>query len=135
MAIHHNNEEIALQQQRWQTEVVEPMLARTPERQAEFATLSGLPLPRVHTPLDSHDSAYLEQMNFPGQFPFTRGVHPTMYRGRPGRCGSMLALARRKCRISATNFCSAQGQKGLSVAFDLPTQMGMTRIIRWRPVR
>ena len=62
--------------------MVEPTLQQFPERLPEFTTLSGIPLQRLYTPLDFDLNAYLEQLNFPGQFPFTRGVHPTMYRGR-----------------------------------------------------
>lgn len=124
MAIEHDHEAIAQQSQRWQHEVAEPMLARTPERQEQFATLSGLPLPRVHTPLDSHDSAYLEQLNFPGQFPFTRGVHPTMYRGRPWTMRQYAGFGTAEVSNQRYKFLLERGQKGLSVAFDLPTQIG-----------
>jgi len=124
MTPHHNNEEIATQQQRWQTEVVEPVLARTPERQADFTTSSGLPLKRLYTPLDSPDAAYLEQSNFPGQFPFTRGVHPTMYRGRLWTMRQYAGFGTAEVSNQRYKFLLEHGQKGLSVAFDLPTQMG-----------
>jgi len=124
MAPHHNNEEIAAQQQHWQTEVVEPVLARTPERQADFTTSSGLTLKRLYTPLDSPDAAYLEQSNFPGQFPFTRGVHPTMYRGRLWTMRQYAGFGTAEVSNQRYKFLLEHGQKGLSVAFDLPTQMG-----------
>ena len=124
MAPHHNNEEIAAQQQRWQTEVVEPVLARTPERQADFTTSSGLTLKRLYTPLDSPDADYLEQSNFPGQFPFTRGVHPTMYRGRLWTMRQYAGFGTAEVSNQRYKFLLEHGQKGLSVAFDLPTQMG-----------
>ena len=124
MTPHHNNEEIAAQQQRWQTEVVEPVVARTPERQADFTTSSGLPLKRLYTPLDSPDAAYLEQSNFPGQFPFTRGVHPTMYRGRLWTMRQYAGFGTAEVSNQRYKFLLEHGQKGLSVAFDLPTQMG-----------
>ncbi len=124
MAPHHNNEEIAAQQQHWQTEVVEPVLARTPERQADFTTSSGLTLKRLYTPLDSLDAAYLEQSNFPGQFPFTRGVHPTMYRGRLWTMRQYAGFGTAEVSNQRYKFLLEHGQKGLSVAFDLPTQMG-----------
>ena len=124
MTPHHNNEEIAAQQQRWQTEVVEPVLARTPERQADFTTSSGLPLKRLYTPLDSPDADYLEQSNFPGQFPFTRGVHPTMYRGRLWTMRQYAGFGTAEVSNQRYKFLLEHGQKGLSVAFDLPTQMG-----------
>jgi methylmalonyl-CoA mutase, N-terminal domain len=124
MASHHNNEEIAAQQQHWQTEVVEPVLARTPERQADFTTSSGLTLKRLYTPLDSPDADYLEQSNFPGQFPFTRGVHPTMYRGRLWTMRQYAGFGTAEVSNQRYKFLLEHGQKGLSVAFDLPTQMG-----------
>jgi len=124
MAPHHNNEEIAAQQQRWQAEVVESVLARTPERQADFTTSSGLTLKRLYTPLDSPDADYLEQSNFPGQFPFTRGVHPTMYRGRLWTMRQYAGFGTAEVSNQRYKFLLEHGQKGLSVAFDLPTQMG-----------
>ncbi len=124
MAPHHNNEEMAAQQQRWQTEVVEPVLARTPERQADFTTSSGLTLKRLYTPLDSPDADYLEQSNFPGQFPFTRGVHPTMYRGRLWTMRQYAGFGTAEVSNQRYKFLLEHGQKGLSVAFDLPTQIG-----------
>src|SRR5437773_190330 len=124
MAPHHNNEEIAAQQQRWQTQVVEPVLARTPERQTHFTTSSGLTLKRLYTPLHSPDADYLEQRNFPGQFPFTRGVHPTMYRGRLWTMRQYAGFGTAEVSNQRYKFLLERGQKGLSVAFDLPTQMG-----------
>jgi methylmalonyl-CoA mutase N-terminal domain/subunit len=124
MTLHHNNEEIAAQQQRWQAEVVEPMLARAPERQADFTTSAGLTLQRLYTPLESPDADYLEQSNFPGQFPFTRGVHPTMYRGRLWTMRQYAGFGTAEVSNQRYKFLLEQGQKGLSVAFDLPTQMG-----------
>ena len=124
MAPHHNNEEIAAQQQHWQIEVVEPVLARTPERQADFTTSSGITLKRLYTPLDSPDADYLEQSNFPGQFPFTRGVHPTMYRGRQWTMRQYAGFGTAEVSNQRYKFLLEHGQKGLSVAFDLPTQMG-----------
>src|SRR5499425_758285 len=124
MAPHHNNEEIAAQQQHWQTEGVEPVLARTPERQADFTTSSRITLKRLYTPLDSPDADYLEQNNFPGQFPFTRGVHPTMYRGRLWTMRQYAGFGTAEVSNQRYKFLLEHGQKGLSVAFDLPTQMG-----------
>src|SRR6266851_5337706 len=124
MAIHHNNEEMAVQQQRWQAEVVEPVLARSPERQVDFTTPSGIALKRLYTPLDSPDADYLEQSNFPGQFPFTRGVHPTMYRGRLWTMRQYAGFGTAEVSNQRYKFLLEHGQKGLSVAFDLPTQMG-----------
>ncbi|HIE39010.1 MAG TPA: methylmalonyl-CoA mutase, partial [Anaerolineae bacterium] len=67
--------------QEWTEETVKPVLERFPERRERFETLSGIPLERVYTPADV-EVDYLEDLGFPGQCPFTRGVQPTMYRGR-----------------------------------------------------
>lgn len=124
MALHHDNEEIAARQYQWEKEDVEPLLARFPERQGVFPTLSGLPLKPVYTPLDRSDSTYLEQLNFPGLFPFTRGVQPTMYRGRLWTMRQYAGFGTAEESNKRYKFLLERGQKGLSVAFDLPTQIG-----------
>lgn len=124
MAMHHDNEEIATQQQHWQSEVVDPLLQRHSERQAQFATSSDIALKPVYTPLDNDDASYLEQLGFPGQFPFTRGVYPTMYRGRPWTMRQYAGFGTAEASNQRYKFLLERGQKGLSVAFDLPTQIG-----------
>ena len=124
MVQHHNNEELAQQQQRWEDEVVAPVLARSPERQELFATSSDIPLERLYTPLHHDDSDYLEHLGFPGQFPFTRGVYPTMYRGRPWTMRQYAGFGTAEASNARYKFLLERGQKGLSVAFDLPTQIG-----------
>ncbi|MEE8304742.1 MAG: methylmalonyl-CoA mutase family protein, partial [Candidatus Tectomicrobia bacterium] len=124
MTAHHDNDEIAVQQQRWHTEVVEPTLNRYPERQDRFATLSDIPLERLYTSLDANASDYLEQLNFPGHFPYTRGVHPTMYRGRLWTMRQYAGFGTAEESNKRYKFLLERGQKGLSVAFDLPTQIG-----------
>jgi len=124
MAAHHHNEELAVQQQGWQHEVVEPVLARTPERQAAFVTPSGIPMQRLYTPLDVSQADYVEHLNAPGQFPFTRGIHPTMYRGRLWTMRQYAGFGTAEVSNQRYKFLLERGQKGLSVAFDLPTQMG-----------
>src|SRR5579884_1002785 len=66
--------------QRWEAEVVRPTIARRPERAERFTTLSEIPVERLYSPLDRADHAYLDEIGFPGQYPFTRGIYPTMYR-------------------------------------------------------
>ncbi len=124
MAVHHHNEEIAQQQQRWESEVVEPVRQRYPERQQQFTTSSDISLEPVYTPRDSDASTYLEQLGFPGQFPFTRGVYPTMYRGRPWTMRQYAGFGTAEASNQRYKFLLERGQKGLSVAFDLPTQIG-----------
>ena len=117
-------EDIAELHRQWNTEVVEPALARAPERQEAFKTLSGLPVSRLYTPLDRSQGHYLEDLNFPGQFPFTRGIHPTMYRGRLWTMRQYAGFGTAEASNRRYKFLLERGQKGLSVAFDLPAQIG-----------
>ena len=117
-------EDVADLYRQWDTEVVASALARSPERQAAFKTLSGLPVSRLYTPLDRSQDDYLEALNFPGQFPFTRGIHPTMYRGRLWTMRQYAGFGTAEASNQRYKFLLERGQKGLSVAFDLPTQIG-----------
>ena len=117
-------EDLPALRQEWDTEVVEPALARSPERQEAFKTLSGLPVSRLYTPLDQSEDDYLEDLSFPGQFPFTRGIHPTMYRGRLWTMRQYAGFGTAEASNQRYKFLLERGQKGLSVAFDLPTQIG-----------
>jgi methylmalonyl-CoA mutase, N-terminal domain len=105
----------------WERRVVEPGLARVPERRAEFTTASGIPVERLYGP-DRRD--YASQLGFPGQAPFTRGVQPTMYRGRLWTMRQYSGYASAAESNRRFRYLLAQGQTGLSVAFDLPTQIG-----------
>jgi len=75
-------EKTEAQKRSWEAGALKKTLDRAPERQAGFATTSGIPLERVYTPLDAADQDYGRDLGFPGEYPFTRGVQPTMYRGR-----------------------------------------------------
>ncbi len=113
--------------QQWEREVLGPALRRAPERQADFQTSSGMPLERVYAPpsLDGTDAqAFLEKLGFPGAYPFTRGIQPTMYRGRLWTMRQYAGYATAEESNARYKFLLAQGQTGLSVAFDLPTQIG-----------
>ncbi len=103
--------------------MLNPALARTPERQPQFATSSGLPLPRVALPPEP-DRAYLEQIGFPGAFPFTRGIHPTLYRARRWTFRQYSGYSTAEETNRRYRYLLDQGTTGLSVAFDLPTQLG-----------
>ena len=93
------------------------------ERKPEFQTPSGIPLPPLLTPQDP-DSDYVYQLGFPGEFPFTRGVQPTMYRGRFWTMRQYAGYASSEESNRRYRYLLEQGQTGLSVAFDLPTQIG-----------
>ena len=103
---------------------VEETLAKRPERKAEFETISGLPLKRLYTPLDLEGFDYLNDLGVPGEYPFTRGVQPTMYRGRHWTMRQYAGFATAEESNQRYKYLLDQGQTGLSVAFDLPTQIG-----------
>ena len=111
------------EKKRWEEETVKPALERFPERKTEFHTLSNIPLPRVLTPPDP-DPDYEEKLGFPGEYPFTRGVQPSMYRGRFWTMRQYAGYATAEESNQRYRYLLEQGQTGLSVAFDLPTQIG-----------
>lgn len=110
-----------VEKKKWEDEIVSPTLNKFPERKEEFTTTSGIPVPRAALPLDDD---YLERLGFPGQYPFTRGVQPTMYRGRLWTMRQYAGYASADESNRRYRYLLDQGQTGLSVAFDLPTQIG-----------
>lgn len=106
----------------WEVESVKPLLDRFPERKEVFETSSGIPIDRLYTPSEIRD--YDEQLGFPGEYPFTRGVQPTMYRGRYWTMRQYAGFGTAAESNERYKFLLNQGQTGLSVAFDLPTQIG-----------
>ena len=111
------------EKRRWEEEILKPAIERYPERKTRFQTLSGIPLPPLLTPPDP-DPDYQEKLNFPGEYPFTRGVQPTMYRGRLWTMRQYAGYATAEESNRRYRYLLRQGQTGLSVAFDLPTQIG-----------
>ncbi len=109
--------------ERWQAEVLEPSLKRFPERKPRFETSSGIELPRVALP-EGEPADYMEQLGLPGEHPFTRGVQPTMYRSRLWTMRQYAGFATAEESNQRYRYLLQQGQTGLSVAFDLPTQIG-----------
>ena len=108
----------------WEAGALQNSLTRG-ERKASFATPSGLPVDTVYTPADIADLDYERDLGMPGQFPFTRGVQPNMYRGRAWSIRQYAGFGTAEESNKRFKFLIAHGQPGLSVAFDLPTQMGM----------
>jgi methylmalonyl-CoA mutase N-terminal domain/subunit len=111
------------ERKRWEAETLAPHLKRHLPRKPEFKTLSGIPLPPVLTPPDP-DPDYGETLGFPGVYPFTRGVQPSMYRGRFWTMRQYAGYANAEESNRRYLYLLEQGQTGLSVAFDLPTQIG-----------
>ncbi|MHA1569012.1 MAG: acyl-CoA mutase large subunit family protein [Alphaproteobacteria bacterium] len=108
----------------WEEGPVAKTVTRFPERRDDFTTTSDIKLQRVYTPLETADHDYLTDEGFPGEFPFTRGVQPTMYRGRYWTMRQYSGFGTAKDTNQRFRYLLEQGQTGLSIAFDLPTQMG-----------
>ncbi|HOJ00404.1 MAG TPA: methylmalonyl-CoA mutase family protein [Anaerolineaceae bacterium] len=109
------------ERKRWEQETFRPVIEKYPERQPEFSTPSGIPVPPAAIPAD-YD--YMEKLGFPGEYPFTRGVQPSMYRGRFWTMRQYAGYATAQESNERYRYLLQQGQTGLSVAFDLPTQIG-----------
>lgn len=116
-------EELRRRQAQWQATVYGDAVRRYPERQSSFATTSGIPVPPIVTEADI-DVDYLNDLGFPGEYPYTRGVQPTMYRARFWTMRQYAGYASAEESNERYRYLLAQGQTGLSVAFDLPTQLG-----------
>ncbi len=117
-------EKIKKEKQRWETTTVKKVTDRFPERKEEFKSYSGIPIERLYTPVDIEDMDYLRDLGFPGEYPYTRGVQPTMYRGRFWTMRQYAGFGTAKESNERYKYLLSQGQTGLSIAFDLPTQMG-----------
>ncbi len=116
-------EEIRRLQSEW-NQKTEAKLVKAPERKTDFQTLSGLPVARLYTPADLSGFDYEKDLGFPGEYPFTRGVQPTMYRGRFWTMRQYAGFGDAEESNRRYKYLLEQGQTGLSVAFDLPTQIG-----------
>ncbi len=107
----------------WQAQTVQPALKKAPER-PKIETNSGLPVKRLYGPEDLAGQVYERDLGYPGQYPFTRGVQPTMYRSRFWTMRQYAGFSSAADSNRRYHYLLSQGQTGLSVAFDLPTQMG-----------
>lgn len=110
--------------ERWEKTTLNKVLTKSPEREPSFKTTSHIELKRLFTPLDVGELDYCAEIGFPGEFPFTRGVQPTMYRGRFWTMRQYAGFATPEETNKRYKYLLEQGQTGLSVAFDLPTQIG-----------
>ena len=108
----------------WEQKRVAPALQRGPERRERFTTSSGIDVKRAYDPSDLDGFHFLDELGFPGDYPFTRGVQPTMYRGRLWTMRQYAGFGDAAESNRRYRYLFANGQTGLSVAFDLPTQMG-----------
>jgi len=115
---------IGTPRERWEREVLEPALKKAPERDVPFTTVSGRPISRLYTPEDLAGFDYARDLNHPGEFPYTRGIHPTGYRGRLWTMRQFAGFGTPEETNGRYKQLLAAGGTGLSVAFDLPTLMG-----------
>jgi methylmalonyl-CoA mutase N-terminal domain/subunit len=112
------------QEKSWEKNTLAPTLAKSPERQAEFTTISNYPIRRLYTPADLPDWNAERDLGFPGEPPYTRGIHSTMHRGRLWTMRQFAGFGTAEDTNQRFRYLLAQGQTGLSTAFDLPTLMG-----------
>jgi methylmalonyl-CoA mutase N-terminal domain/subunit len=108
----------------WQKNVLEPTLEKSSERAAKFTTISDYPIERLYTPADLANWSPEKDLGYPGQPPYTRGIHSTMYRGRLWTMRQFAGFGTAEDTNQRFRYLLSQGQTGLSVAFDLPTLMG-----------
>ncbi|MFT4944981.1 MAG: methylmalonyl-CoA mutase N-terminal domain/subunit, partial [Halovenus sp.] len=117
--------EIRAGRDEWERGSLDPTLDRYGERRDRFATVSNLEVDRLYTPEDVADIDYEEDLGFPGEPPFTRGVYPTMYRGRTWTMRQFAGFGTAEETNERFHYLIDEGQTGLSTAFDMPTLMGL----------
>jgi methylmalonyl-CoA mutase N-terminal domain/subunit len=110
--------------QEWIENKLKPATKKFAEREEHFLTTSGIEIDDIYTADDLQGYDYNQQLGYPGEFPFTRGVQPTMYRGRIWTMRQYAGFASAQATNQRYHYLLEQGQTGLSVAFDLPTQIG-----------
>ena len=115
---------IAEERKRWESTTVPKWIETRPERQKEFYTISGIPVKRIYTPEDIKDMDYMRDLGFPGEYPFTRGIHATMYRGRIWTMRQFSGFGTAEQTNKRFKYLLKEGETGLSIAFDYPTIMG-----------
>src|SRR5499433_265527 len=112
------------EKERWKREVYQRVKEQAAERKESFRSSSGFEIEALYTPADAPVEAYGERSGFPGEYPFTRGIQPTMYRGRFWTMRQYAGFGSAEDANARYHYLLKSGQTGLSVAFDLPTQMG-----------
>jgi methylmalonyl-CoA mutase, N-terminal domain len=113
------------EKERWEQETLKKVLDKTPERKAKFEGISLEPVERLYTEADMENIDFKEQVSFPGEYPYTRGIHPTGYRGRLWTMRQFAGFSSPEATNQRFKYLMSQGQTGLSVAYDLPALMGL----------
>ena len=117
-------DEIKKEKQRWEETTYKKSTSKVPERLKYFTTVSDEPINKIYTPDDIEDFDYFKDLGFPGEFPYTRGVQPTMYRGRLWTMRQFAGLGTAEDTNQRFKYLIEHGETGLSTAFDMPTLMG-----------
>src|SRR5215472_15096402 len=112
------------EKERWKREVYQRAKEQSPERKEAFRSSSGIEIDPLYAPDDAPVETYGKRSGFPAEYPFTRGIQPTMYRGRLWTMRQYAGFGSAEDANSRYHYLLKSGQTGLSVAFDLPTQMG-----------
>jgi methylmalonyl-CoA mutase, N-terminal domain len=110
--------------ERWERETLEPTIKKNPETKKRFESISLEEVNRLYTPADTSDQDFARDISFPGEFPYTRGIHPTGYRGKLWTMRQFAGFSTPEETNARFKYLLDQGQNGLSVAYDLPTLMG-----------
>jgi methylmalonyl-CoA mutase N-terminal domain/subunit len=117
-------EQVQAAQERWEQQTLWPALQRSPEREARFMTTSSAPVERLYTPRDLQGNDYLRDIAHPGEYPYTRGIHPTGYRGKVWTMRMFAGFGTAEETNARFRYLLDHGQTGLSIAFDMPTLYG-----------
>ena len=123
-AVMNGAEEGREQEKRWEKETLNPSLEKLPERDIPFTTISGAPIRRLYTPADIQDIDFEKEISWPGEYPYTRGIHPTMYRSRMWSMRQFTGFGTAKQTNERLRYLTSAGTNALSIAFHLPTLMG-----------
>jgi methylmalonyl-CoA mutase N-terminal domain/subunit len=115
---------LAAARKRWEKKVLAPWLSGSPERRKTFENLSGITLSRIYTPKDIAPDDYPRDLGFPGEYPYTRGIYPTMYRGRTWTMRLFSGFGTPEDTNRRLRYLLDHGETGLSIAFDMPTLYG-----------
>jgi len=115
---------VSREKERWERETLKPVLDKSPERCPQFMTTSSDPIGRLYTPADLPDWGYMDKLGFPGEYPMTRGVYPTMHRGRLWTMRQFAGFGTAEETNARFKYLLSHGETGLSTAFDFPTLYG-----------
>ncbi|MCI0611704.1 methylmalonyl-CoA mutase family protein [bacterium] len=119
-----NGSDTAEQEKRWEQQTLEPALKKIPERDIPFTTVSGVPIKRLYTPADIQNTDFEKEIGWPGEYPYTRGIHPSLYRSKVWSMRQFTGFGSAAQTNERLRYLIANGTNALSIAFHLPTLMG-----------